>query len=557
MSALPASGRDGRETSMHPTGATRRVERFSSVGEVLKFAAVAAVLAMVSDAVVGHALLWQNDPYWTYWVTDTLLITTVFSIGTALLGAGIARGAMVTVVQMLVLTTYYWSLSPIGLPADPEWLDLQHTWVTGPPVHFGVYYLGYLVALWLWRRRSTAVQAATPALADPDESRHQVISDTIRALVTALAIVVLLGTAQTVALGEFPGVTWLVMRAVILVPFILGWWGFAGRDRSASVAGGVVAAALLAAYGHYLGPVGLPNADLRVLAQDAPPADVHWLSYTEEFLVMGPITIALAVAAFLAASRWHGYRWTPLGLNSTAVVAFVAALGLIAAAGFVTATALEDSNRTVTVVSTGDPRVAIGTDFDGALVAADGDLRFRAVQTNTKRTPLLPHDAVNLQATITHPDGTLYEVIATNAMVNEPNGRFPTWGGVGIDRWHHGRSGVGTTEVEATRSEVAIYALGEVRADGKVVATGAPVHAMTVDGAGVELHVGDVATPLTALPDGHLRIVWDGRRGDSPEAPERARHLLGGLVLLTLIATAFVAARNSSRSAGRSGRVAV
>ena len=57
---------------------------------------------------------------------------------------------MVTAVQTLILTTYYWSLSPIGLPSHPEWLDLQHTWVTGPPVHFGVYYLGYLVALWLW-----------------------------------------------------------------------------------------------------------------------------------------------------------------------------------------------------------------------------------------------------------------------------------------------------------------------------------------------------------------------------------------------------------------------
>jgi hypothetical protein len=272
---------------MHPTGPTPRVERFSSVGEVLTFAAVAGMLAMVSDAVVGHALLWQNDPYWTYWVTDTLLVTTVFSIGTALLGAGIARGAVVTGVQTLLLTTYYWSLSPIGLPADPEWLDLQHTWVTGPPVHFGVYYLGYLVALWLWRRRSAAVQAPTPALADPDELRHRVISDAIRALVIALAIVVVLGTAQTVALAEFPGVTWFIMRTAILVPFILGWWAFAGRDRAAAVAGGVVAAALLAAYGHYLGPVGLPNADLRVLAQDAPPADVHWLSYTEEFLVMG------------------------------------------------------------------------------------------------------------------------------------------------------------------------------------------------------------------------------------------------------------------------------
>jgi hypothetical protein len=67
---------------------------------------------------------------------------------------------------------------------------------------------------------------------------------------------------------------------------------------------------LLAAYGHYLGPVGVPDADLRVLAQDPPPADVHWLSYREEFLVMGPIILIVSLAAFLWAARWYGARLT-------------------------------------------------------------------------------------------------------------------------------------------------------------------------------------------------------------------------------------------------------
>jgi hypothetical protein len=67
---------------------------------------------------------------------------------------------------------------------------------------------------------------------------------------------------------------------------------------------------------------------------------------------------------------------------------------------------------------------------------------------------------------------------------------------------------------------------------------------MTVDGAGVELHVGDATSLIPTLPDGHLRLVWDERDGDSPEAPERARHLLGGVVLLTLITAALAAARS-------------
>ena len=549
MSATRQSGQGaaGPSDDYTPSAALTRggVERLASVGDLVKFAAVAAVLAMVADAVIGHALLWQNDPYWTYWVTDTFLIATVFSIGTALLGVGVARGAVITIVQMLVLTTYYWSLSPIGLPADPEWLDLQHTWVSGPPIHFGVYYLGYLGALWLWRRRSTRAQAAPGAPSDGDVLHRRVATDAIRALVTALGIVGAVGVGQTLALGEFPGVTWFVMRTVILVPFTLGWWALGGRDRAASVAGGVVAAALLLAFGHYLGPVGLPNADLRVVAQDPPPAQVHWLSYTEEFLVMGPIIVLVAVAGYLLASRWYGHRWQPLDLRWTAVA--MAASAAIVAAGFVTANALERPDRTVTVTSAGDARIATGPAFDGALAAADGSLRFRATQANTKRTPLPPHDAVDLEASVLHPNGTRYEIVAGEAMVNDSAGRFTTWEGVGYDVWHHGRSGIGTPEVDATRSEVAIYALGDVRANGELVAAGVPVHALTVDGAGVELHVGDVVSPIPAVPDGHLRVVWDQREGDSPEAPERARHLLGGVVLLAMITAALVAARHQTR----------
>jgi hypothetical protein len=518
-----------------PRAARHAPVRFTSLGELVKFAAVAAALAMLFDAVIGHALLWDNDPYWTYWVTDTFLILTVFSVGTALLGAGIARGALVTVVQMLVLTTYYWSLSPIGLPSDPGWLDLEHTWLTGPPVHFGVYYLGYLVALWLWRRRAAA--------ADP--VRSDVSTDVVRALVTAGGIVAVVGAAQTVALEEFPGVTWFVMRIVILVPFTLGWWALAGRDRAAAVSGGLLAAFLLVAYGHYLGPVGLPDADLRVLAQDPPPTDVHWLSYRDEFLVMGPIMLVVAVAAYMGAARWRGERWTPLALSPASLGAGTLVLALVVAAGFVAAGHVGPPDERVTVTSSGNASVESGPDYTGDPVPAEADLRFVADQRSTKSTPLPPHDDVDLAATVTQ-DGTRYDVTAAEPVIRDGAGRFGTWGGVGYDRWHHGRSGVGTAQLDAVRSEVAVYALGELRADGKLVATGLPVHAHTT-GAGVELHVGDPATAVPALPDGHLRVAWDERSGDSSEAPERARYLLGGVVLVALLALALTAARAEGR----------
>jgi hypothetical protein len=505
--------------------------RFTRLGELVKFAAVAAVLAMLSDAVIGHALLWDNDPYWTYWITDTFLIATVFCIGTALIGAGIVRGAVITVVQMLVLTTYYWSLSPIGLPSDPEWLDLEHTWLTGPPVHFGVYYLGYLVALWLLRHRAAGGHAV----------RSEVAVDAVRALLTAAGIVGAVGAAQAVALEEFPGVTWFVMRIVILVPFTLAWWALAGRDRAASVGGGFIAGFLLVAYGHYLGPVGLPDADLRVLAQDPPPTDVHWLSYRDEFLVMGPIILVVAIVAYLAAARASGERWTPPALRPASFGVAALALVLVVAAGFVAAGHVGPSDERATVTSSGDARMETGPDYTDDFVAAEADLRFVVEQRNTKRAPLPPHDDVDLAATIIR-DGERYDVSSTEPMVRDAAGRFGTWGGVGYDRWHHGRSGVGTTQLDDVRSEVALYALGELRTDGKLVATGVPLHALTA-GAGLELHVGDPATLVPALPDGHLRVVWDERSGDSSQGPERARYLLGGIVLLALLALALSAAK--------------
>lgn len=33
---------------------------------IVKFTFIAALFAMFGDAVIAHAMLWGNDPYWTY-----------------------------------------------------------------------------------------------------------------------------------------------------------------------------------------------------------------------------------------------------------------------------------------------------------------------------------------------------------------------------------------------------------------------------------------------------------------------------------------------------------
>jgi hypothetical protein len=76
-----------------------------------------ALAAIFIDASVGDGLTWENDPYWTYWVTKTFLIATIFGLGTAWFGIGAGRGAIITAVHTIVLTVYYWTFSPIGLPS--------------------------------------------------------------------------------------------------------------------------------------------------------------------------------------------------------------------------------------------------------------------------------------------------------------------------------------------------------------------------------------------------------------------------------------------------------
>ena len=521
-----------------------RTERFADLSGLAKFTGAVALLAILSDAAVGHALLWENDPYWTYWVTKTFLIATVFGLGTAWLGAGIVRGAVITAVHTLVLTIYYWSLSPIGLPSHPEWLDLQHTWVTGLPVHFGVIYLGYLAALWLWRRRAAARDMVTPSVA----------VDAGRALAVGAAIVVVGGLLEAFALGEFPGATWFLVRLLIAVPFTLSWWAVAGRDRAAAVGGGITLALVLAAYTHFLGPVGLPDTDLRLVAQDPPPATVHWLSYQDEFLVAFPITLLVALVGFVAAAAWHARGWMPLELNRTVMLSVATAVVALAGLGTLAAAETGPGDERASVSSNGQAQVETGPFYAGAMTPADAELVLVAEPRNPRVTPLPPHDRIDLRASLTHPAGNRYEIVATQPMLDDARGRFGTWWGVGLDRWHHGRSGIGTELLPATRSDLAVFALGDVRADGTLVAAGVPTHVMTMENGGLELDVGDRESPLPSLPDGHLRVVWNQRSTDVSEAPEQARNALGSGVLLALLALGVAAVRAETPRISPAGR---
>lgn len=505
------------------------------LSEAVKFTALASLLAIFIDAAIGHAMIWGNDPYWTYWVTDTLLMATVFGLGTMIFGIGIGRGALITAVHVTLLTIYYWSLSPIGLPSNPEWLDLEHTWITGLPVHMAVYYLGYLGAFWLWTRRTAAGSNGAPR---PERSLAQVGA---AALVVSAAVVIIVGLIQTVVLNEFPGITWFVMRVAVAVPFTVAWWMLAGNGRGSALVGGIVLALLLTTYGHYLSPAGLPSNPARLFAENSPPADVHWLSYRQQFMVMLPFGAVVASFAYLLAARWLAHRSeSPEPGSRRALLSGGGAAVGLAILGLVTAPHLGPQANQAVVTSIGTASLAIDRQPDSRPVSAS--LRMTMENRNTHKTPLPPHDRIDLAADLAGTDGKAYEIHATQPMVADPAGRFTTWNGIGFGKWHDGRSGIGLAGLPPTRSNVVAFALGSISANGRILATGVPMQVVATDGESrrLQLHVGDHGSPQ--VPSS-FDVIWQDFDGGYSGSSKYARYLFGSGVLLVLMGFTFAAAR--------------
>lgn len=111
-------------------------------------------------------------------------------------------------------------------------------------------------------------------------------------------------------------------------------------------------------------------------------------------------------------------------------------------------------------------------------------------------------------------------------MVADPMGHFTTWVGVGYDVWHHGRSGIGTSQLPPVHSDVAVYAIGDILTNGRLLISGVPIHVManTKSGKSLELHVGSDETPITWIPDRHFRIVWNEYSDNYSRAADFAQY---------------------------------
>ncbi|MBX4189338.1 hypothetical protein KW785_01935 [Candidatus Parcubacteria bacterium] len=263
-----------------------------STRDLVKFSLLVALFAILSDAMLGHALLWENDPYWTYWITKTLLIGTVFALGTAWFGVGALRGALITLVHTIILTIYYWTFSPVGLPEEVNWLDLNHTWVTGVPIHFAVIYIGYLSALWFWNANNLPREK-------PTSSR-----EVHRVLIATIAAVVVMGIASSLVVGEFVGVTWFVTRILVMFTTLLALTAFMPRvSRLALLGISFIESLILTAHSHYLSPLGLPGT-WRVFSTLTPVTVPRWLDFKELWYYQFPIYFIVGLVTLWALRKW-------------------------------------------------------------------------------------------------------------------------------------------------------------------------------------------------------------------------------------------------------------
>ncbi len=218
--------------------------RLSPVGTA-QFGLAVGLAAIFVDASIAHGLFWENDPYWTYWVTKTFLITTVFTLGTVFLGIGIWQGLVLTAVHTLVLEVYYQWFSPIGLPQEPQWLSFKDLWQVGVLAHYLAILGGYFLALWAWRR-----VPRTRALTELDTRAVALL-----ALGGAVAVIVIDAIlTHAILMGRVPGVTFFLQRLLIAVVFLFFWSSFVGFGRAGWIAASFLLALIWTTYNMYLGP---------------------------------------------------------------------------------------------------------------------------------------------------------------------------------------------------------------------------------------------------------------------------------------------------------------
>lgn len=202
--------------------------------------------------------------------------------------------------------------------------------------------------------------------------------------------------------------------------------------------------------------------------------------------------------------------------------------------------AADPSGLPATANATGEARMTAGArPFDLASAQpADGTISVETTDGGNRWSPLQNKDRVSVTAEWTQGADT-FRVVIDEPMPNHPKAKYTTWSGVVYETTHHGRTGIGSSDVPATLSEILVWGYADVTMNGEEVAKDAPAHVMvTTDGdmRGIVLEVAAEDRSLVGVRDGYLVVHWPTVASISmPEGEEVRRHLLGWAVLLGVV----------------------
>ena len=484
--------------------------------DTIKFGILVGLAAIFTDASIAHGLWWENDPYWTYWITKSFLIAVVYIIGTAILGIGILRGIIITVVHTLVLEIYYQWFAPIGLPQEPWWLEFRDLWIPGYFVHFLVIFSGYLIALWIWIR-SRQMKVIENAISLPA---------VIYALILSVGVLVVDGLiTQGLLLRNFPGWTFFLQHLLIAFVFLAVWTAFIGLDRRGAFAAALLLSLVWTTYSMYLGPIGLPNR---------PPS---YLGYTDLWLKSFPGAFVSIFAAL-----WILRVFMPIslrtGLKSLAVLLVGASL-MLPNSILASEHNPVGGGMTAAARASGTGSMIVGSDPYNlnSAQSMNGSINISVNDIGNRWSPVQNKDIIQVEANFST-NGSNYRIVIDKPMPRHPLGNYATWMGVAYNHSMHGDTGIGTNKVEKVKPEIAVWGFATVERNGEVIAKMAPAHVMVMSKEplkGITLEVSAEDKDLVGAPEGYLHVMWPNI--DSLEMPEnerRKREVIGWLALIAI-----------------------
>ena len=475
--------------------------------EVVVFGILVGFAAIFVDAIIAHGLFWENDPYWTYWITKTFLIITVFTIGTAFLGIGIRQGLIIAGIHTLILEIYYEWLAPIGLPQEPMWLPFKDLWTLGVITHYLAILAGYFIALWLWYRSRVRYE-----LASAEKTIRKVLFVTLAVLIVDAVI------THGLVVRDFPGITFFVQHFLITFVFFMAWVVYIGFDLKGKIAASLLLALTWIAYSLYLSPMGLPNGTIEYLGYQE-----LWLQYFPSNLV------SIFLALWLVTKFRRKDFLVASGTAALVLLLFVFLPTTASAKGGMSADAKAEGELMFVVGD--DPVDMKSTEMGNGFISInteDGGNRWSHLQNQ---------DKVDVSAEMTL-SGEEYKVIIKQVMPRHYLGLYTTWSGVVYEAEMHGDTGIGTAKLPKVTPEIALWGYAEVYKGEELIAKAAPAHIMVMENEpikGIMLEVETEGKGLLGTPDGYLNVLWPEISSiQLPEKEKQQRELIGWAALLFL-----------------------